>query len=201
MGLCTGRFGHRTQNLEFGRIGSFLQIFCANPSGAPVKRRGFAGKRSACSRGREYDASGNLEHRHGAVGGGQQLQPADFLSENNRVVPSRKNPAARKYLELPFLCNLTSYGNNIVASVSEPYAEIAGDYISRYAVEHCFETPNLHVLMERLRPLGVNVCWMAEYWLPDLTRLQPLACRYELRLLGRRGLCRAVCAGMEQRPV
>lgn len=109
--------------------------------------------------------------------------PADFLSGNNRVVPSRKNPAARKYLELPFLCNLTIYGNNIVASVSEPYAEIAGDYISRYAVEHCFETPNLHVLMERLRPLGVNVCWMAEYWLPDLTRLQPLVCRYELRLL------------------
>lgn len=96
--------------------------------------------------------------------------PADFLSENNRVVPSRKNPAARKYLELPFLCNLTSYGNNIVASVSEPYAEIAGDYISRYAVEHCFETPNLHVLMERLRPLGVNVCWMAEYWLPPRQR-------------------------------
>ena len=110
--------------------------------------------------------------------------PADFLSGNNRVVPSRKNPAARKYLELPFLCNLTSYGNNIVASVSEPYAEIAGDYISRYAVEHCFETPDLHVLNEAFLEHGMKVCFMAEYFLPDVNQLRKLPCRYEMRVLG-----------------
>lgn len=42
----------------------------------------------------------------------------DFLSEQNKVVVSKKNPDARKYLELPFACDLTSYGGNIVASVS-----------------------------------------------------------------------------------
>ena len=41
----------------------------------------------------------------------------DFLSEENKVVYSKPNSGARKYLELPFDCNLVSYGNNIVASV------------------------------------------------------------------------------------
>ena len=48
-------------------------------------------------------------------------RPEDFLSAENKVVLSKKNPAARKYLELPFLCDFTSYGSNIVASVSPEY--------------------------------------------------------------------------------
>jgi len=42
----------------------------------------------------------------------------DFKSNENKVVRSIKNPRARKYLKLPFFCDLTSYGNNIVASSS-----------------------------------------------------------------------------------
>jgi len=42
----------------------------------------------------------------------------DFSRNENKVVLSVKNPKARKYLKLPFFCDLTSYGNNIVASVS-----------------------------------------------------------------------------------
>lgn len=107
----------------------------------------------------------------------------DFLASENRVVLSRTNPNARKYLELPFDCDLTSYGGNIVASVSEEFAGIVKDYINRYPPEHCFETPNLHVLMERLRPRGKNVCFMAEYFLPDVTALKTLGCKYETRIL------------------
>lgn len=43
--------------------------------------------------------------------------PDDFLSHQNKTVISAKHPEARKYLSLPFTCDLTSYGNNIVASV------------------------------------------------------------------------------------
>ena len=107
----------------------------------------------------------------------------DFLRETNIVVDSAANPQARKYLELPFSCDLTSYGGNVVASVSPKLRGIATDYISRFAPEHCFETPNLHVLMDALRPHGLNVCFMAEYWLPDLGRLRPLDCPYALRVL------------------
>lgn len=41
----------------------------------------------------------------------------DFLKKENIIAISKKNNKARKYLDLPFDCNLVSYGNNIVASV------------------------------------------------------------------------------------
>lgn len=107
----------------------------------------------------------------------------DFESVENKVVISSKKPNARKYLELPFLCDLTSYGNNIVASVSENLAAIVKDYINKYPTEHCFETPNLHMLIEKLKPFGINVCFMAEYFLPDMNLIKHLKCQYETRVL------------------
>lgn len=58
---------------------------------------------------------------------------------------------SRKYLELPFSCNLISYGNNIVASVTEDFRDVVSDYINKYEVERCFETPNMHVLNDALQ--------------------------------------------------
>lgn len=107
----------------------------------------------------------------------------DFLSSQNKVVISRKNPGARKYLELPFLFDLTSYGSNIVASVSQRFTETAEAYINRFPAEHCFETPNLHILMDKLRPFGVNVCFMAEYFLPDLRHRADISCPYTIKIL------------------
>lgn len=107
----------------------------------------------------------------------------DFFCEENKVVISEKRTDARKYLELPFDCDLTSYGNNIVASVSENLVDTVESYINKYPVEHCFETPNLLVLMERLKPFDLNICFMAEYFLPDITIITPLTCGYELRVM------------------
>lgn len=56
-------------------------------------------------------------------------------------------------------------------------------YINQYPIEHCFDPPNMLVLMEQLKPFGLNICFMAEYFLPDVDLLQPLACGYELKLL------------------
>ena len=110
-------------------------------------------------------------------------EPDDFLSHENKVVVSRTHPDARRYLKLPFVCDLTSYGSNIVASVSRELIDPVTDYINRFPAEHCFETPNLHVLMNVLRPMGYDICFMAEYWLPDADVLRPLECGYELRIL------------------
>ena len=107
----------------------------------------------------------------------------DFKSLENKIVISRKNPNARKYLELPFSCDLTSYGNNIVASVSEELVDIVQEYIEKYEMIHCFETPNLHFLVEKLKPYNLNMCFMAEYFLPDLDILTPLSCPYEIKIL------------------
>ena len=107
----------------------------------------------------------------------------DFLRTDNVIVISKDNPSARKYLKLPHVCNLISYGNNIVATVSEEFKTIVNEYISKYSVEHCFETPNMHVLNDAFQEKGYRVCFMAEYFLPDITELCELSCDFECKLL------------------
>lgn len=110
-------------------------------------------------------------------------EPQDFLSGEHKVVRSRSHPRARKYLPLPFACDLVSYGSNIVAQVREDLEPVVRKYIEKYPVEHCFETPNIHALDEALGPYGFKVCFMAEYFLPDVTILKARPCDYELRVL------------------
>ncbi|MBN2879186.1 MAG: GNAT family N-acetyltransferase [Clostridia bacterium] len=107
----------------------------------------------------------------------------DFTLNTNKVVISSAASGARRYLSLPFDCDLTSYGNNIVASVSPELVNIVEQYINKYAVEHCFETPNMHMLDEELKKHGLSVCFMAEYFLPDAEKLMPLICEYPTQIL------------------
>ncbi len=113
--------------------------------------------------------------------------PADFEKNENVVVTSRESEGARRYLELPFSCQMVSYGNNIVASVSPEFREITERYIHSYPVEHLFETPHLHVLNEALMAKGQKICFMAEYFLPDVNALFARnvedAAPYEIRTL------------------
>lgn len=105
----------------------------------------------------------------------------DFLRDENVIVPLRSSPEARK--DRTFVCCLTSYGSNLVASVSEPCREPVADYIRRFPVAHCFETPNLYILDDALREKGMRVCFMAEYFLPEPGRLKALDCPYPMRLM------------------
>lgn len=107
----------------------------------------------------------------------------DFLHDRHVIVKSGVGAAARKYYKEPIACNLVSYGNNIVASVRDEYREIVEEYIRKYEFYHCFETPNLHWLNERLSEQGQKVCFMAEYYLPDVEKLHALSCGYELKIL------------------
>ena len=107
----------------------------------------------------------------------------DFLANDNRIVPFKLGGNAKVYYKLPIGCNFISYGNNIVAAATEETSGIVKEYISRFKFYHCFETPNMHWLDERLEPLGMTTCFMAEYYLPDLNRLTELPCEYELRIL------------------
>lgn len=109
--------------------------------------------------------------------------PEDFLRDTHVLTHSRPHPKARVYLPLPLNCDLVFYGNNIVAQTSPELRQIVSDYIHSYPAEHAFETPNLHVLEEALHPFGLRVCFMAEYFLPDVNALKELPCPYETRLL------------------
>lgn len=107
----------------------------------------------------------------------------DFCKSENVIVLSKTNENARKYLELPFYCNLVSYGNNIVASVDPEIRDVISVYINKYSNEHCFETPNMHVLNDELQKKGKRVCFMAEYFLPDMNVMKPLPCDYNIKIL------------------
>lgn len=109
--------------------------------------------------------------------------PEDFLASENKIVVSEDNENARRYLTLPFACNLVSYGNNVVASIREDLRDIVEGYIEKYPVEHLFETPNMQVINTALMKHGLQVCFMAEYFLPDVRALKELSCDYEMRIL------------------
>ena len=107
----------------------------------------------------------------------------DFAKSGNVIVASKASPLARKYLSLPFACNFISYGTNIVASIDMQYRELVEGYINKYNPEHCFETPALHVLNDAFMQHKMQVCFMAEYFLPDTKAIPQLTCGYELRVL------------------
>lgn len=112
--------------------------------------------------------------------------PDDFLRVQNVIVRSNIGPEARRYYKEPVSFNLVSYGSNVVASVRDEYRALVEEYISRFSFYRCFETPNLNWLIERLSPAGQKICFMAEYELPDVEKLRPLPCGYEVRILENR---------------
>jgi GNAT superfamily N-acetyltransferase len=107
----------------------------------------------------------------------------DFLLKENKIVTSKLHENARKYIKETFDCALISYGTNIVASVREDLNDIVKEYLEKYSIEHCFETPNMHVLNDKLQEYNLRICFMAEYFLPDVDRLVELPCDYETRIL------------------
>ena len=109
--------------------------------------------------------------------------PDDFIKPYNVVVISKPNENARRYLNLPFFCDLISYGSNIVASVDERVFDFVKKYIDTKNIASCFELPQIHHLTNEFIKYGFLPCYQAEYWLPDVDILHELPCKYETQLL------------------
>lgn len=109
--------------------------------------------------------------------------PEDFTRDTPVITSFCLGATARKYYREPIACSLVSYGSNIVASVQEAYRPLVEEYLKRFTFYHCFETPNLHWLDQRMQAQGQRVCFMAEYFLPDMSRLTALPCAYTLKVL------------------
>ena len=109
--------------------------------------------------------------------------PEDFCLNENKVVISKENPEARAYLSLPFFCALTSFGNNIVASVNADIADFVSEYIKGKRIEECFTPPNIFTLNDELRKHGREISFCAQRPLPDVSLIKPAVCSYELRFL------------------
>lgn len=110
--------------------------------------------------------------------------PEDFFKCENVVVNSARNPKAKKHLSLPSYCTFVSYGNNVIASVNPEFAHVARNYINKYPIEHCFETPSMYVINDELQKRNMQICFMSEYFLPDMDLLAEKRCSYELKTLG-----------------
>ena len=110
-------------------------------------------------------------------------KPEDFLSTENVIVPFKLGTNAKRYYKLPIGCDFISYGNNVVAAAGDELSEVVKEYINKFEFYHCFETPNMNWLNKRIEPFGQTVCFMAEYYLPDMNRLTALPTQYELRVL------------------
>ena len=109
--------------------------------------------------------------------------PEDFCSNENKVVISKENPKARDYLGLPFFCALTSFGNNIVASVDAAVAEFVSEYIKNKRIEDCFAPPDMFTLNDELRKHGRQLAFCVQRSLPDINMIKPISCGYELKIL------------------
>lgn len=107
----------------------------------------------------------------------------DFQANKNVVSLLILGNNARKYLKEPITCSFVSYGSNIVAASINETFDLVAEYIEKFKFYHCFETQNVHWLIERLMEKGHKICFMAEYYLPDLNRIPALSCAYETRIL------------------
>lgn len=108
---------------------------------------------------------------------------SDFMKDINVFVRSEIGSSARKYYKEPIACNFVSYGSNIVTSVKDEYRSIAEEYLRKFEFYHCFETPNMHWLDDRMKKYGYRVCFMAEYFLPDVNVLKRIESKYQLKVL------------------
>lgn len=110
-------------------------------------------------------------------------QPEDFDRPHYVITESIAAEGARRYLPLPFACDMVSYGSNVVATIDPQYRAIVEKYLSSNTVGNAMETPSIHTLNKAFAPYGLGVCFMAEYFLPDVERLQEIPCAYNLKLL------------------
>ena len=110
-------------------------------------------------------------------------QAHDFLSDKNVIVPFCLGKNARKYYKEPITCNFVSYGSNIVVATTKEVSDLVTEYIGKFEFYHCFETPNMHWLNDRLLVRGHKVCFMAEYYLPDVNKIPDVECLYETHIL------------------
>lgn len=113
--------------------------------------------------------------------------PEDFLSAHNVVRTTHEREGLPAYHKQPQICDLVSYGSNLVACcIEELVAPVSAWVKSADTVHDCFETPVLYGLNQLLAPHDARVCYQAEYFLPDMGAIlgAERTCPYEMRLLG-----------------
>ena len=110
----------------------------------------------------------------------------DFRREKHVIVASKLSLDASRYMTLPHICSLISYGGNIVAACREDLIpEITAFVNGVEKIYKCFDTPAIYEMNCILEKANAKICGMHEYFLPDpdLVFGADLQCPYETREL------------------
>ena len=108
----------------------------------------------------------------------------DFRRDRNVVVESKETEGTSRFLKVPHICALFSYGSNIVASCrADLIPEVTAFVDGHESVYRCFDTPGLYELNRILEKGGARVDWMHNFYLPDPEQVYgtELPCPYETR--------------------
>ena len=110
----------------------------------------------------------------------------DFRRNANVVTESLPNENASRYMTVPHICALYTYGTNVVASCRADLIPEVTDFLNRQSTAYrCFETPAIYELNRILEKADARVAWMHNAYLPDpdLIYGTELPCAYETREL------------------
>ena len=110
----------------------------------------------------------------------------DFFRKNNVIVESKASGDASRYMTVPHICALFSYGGNIVASCRRDLMPDVKTFVNGQENAYkCFEPPALYELNRILRKADASVRWMHICYLPDYEKIfsTDLPCSYETREL------------------
>jgi GNAT superfamily N-acetyltransferase len=114
-------------------------------------------------------------------------RPEDFTCGEPVAVISKANEGARAYLKnYPFFLDIACYGPNLVASVDPRIEDFSRRFICADPPYACFEPQKIMELNQVCEHYGMRVKYFAQYWLPDLSALHALPCRYEMQIMGNR---------------
>ena len=110
----------------------------------------------------------------------------DFLRTNNVIVESRASAGASRYMTVPHICALFSYGSNVVASCRKDLLPDVETFVNgQENAYRCFEPPAVYELNRILRKADAEVRWIHICYLPDYDQVfrADLPCAYETREL------------------
>lgn len=110
----------------------------------------------------------------------------DFCRETNVIVESRPAEGASRYMTLPHICALFSYGTNVVASCRKDLIpDITAFVNGADQIYRCFEPQGLYELNRILEKADARVTWMHTCYLPDPESVfgAELPCPFETREL------------------
>lgn len=96
----------------------------------------------------------------------------DFAQDAPRFFISRADARARRYLKLPFWCDFTSYGRNVVVSGRADVVEAVKPLVLSMAAEDLFVPPAVDELNRVLASFGLVIRFVGSYFLPDADEFQ-----------------------------